>query len=341
MRHLAASLLTALLFHLHPLQAQDDHLLTASLDGFENFYTRYHTDESYSSLRSDSNLLDFNWDFMEWDSRSFNPYKEQDLKEPFFLTFPDDHYASPVGERKVITSHYGWRDGMLHRGIDLDLVTGDDVYAILDGKVRYVRSHAGHGKTVVIRHSNGVETVYAHLSKQLVKEDQIVKKGEVIGKGGTTGNARGSHLHLEVRYQGVTINPEYLFDFENDAIIADASWVTAEIADPRRFSSTKKASFKVVLELAKRVSAGEEEISVPLAVEEVSPIDTTNAEPPLSEVTQSPVLKIIPINYIIQYGDTLYSLARKHHTTVEDICRANGIEDSFKIKVGQKLVLDF
>ena len=73
-----------------------------------------------------------------------------------------------------------------------------------------------------------LETVYAHLSKQLVEENQIVKKGEVIGKGGTTGNARGSHLHLEVRYQGVTINPEYFFDFESDVIISDASWVTED-----------------------------------------------------------------------------------------------------------------
>jgi murein DD-endopeptidase MepM/ murein hydrolase activator NlpD len=230
---------------------------------------------------------------------------------------------------------------MLHRGIDLDLTTGDDVYAILEGKVRYVRSHAGHGKTVVIRHSNGVETVYAHLSKQLVEENQIVKKGEVIGKGGTTGNARGSHLHLEVRYKGITINPEYFFDFDSDEIIANACWVTEDISDPRRFSSVKKANFRVIHDLAKLAINGEEEISIPLALEEIPPADTPETETVRPEVQQKPDSATIPTHYLIQYGDTLYSLSRKHHTTVEDFCRINGIEYSFKIKVGHKLILGF
>jgi LysM repeat protein len=340
MRHLAAGLLTALLLPMHSLKAQDDDLLAASFDGFDNLSTEYRDDESRRYMLSDSILVDFDWDFVEWDSRTFNPYKEQDLKEPFFISFPDNHYVSPVGERKVITSHYGWRDGMLHRGIDLDLVTGDDVYAILDGKVRYVRSHAGHGKTVVIRHSNGVETIYAHLSKQMVKENQLVKKGEVIGKGGTTGNARGSHLHLEVRYQGVTINPEYFFDFESNVIRADAYWVTEEISDPRRFSSTKRANFKVIQELANLGFDHEEELTMPQAIE-VAQVEPAETGSPVAEEANSPLPKITKTHYIIKYGDTLYSLARKHQTTVEDICRVNGIEDSFKIRVGQKLILDF
>ena len=338
MRYLAANLLTAFVLQLHPLQAQDDNLLASTSDGFDDLFTQDHT-ENFFHITSDSNLADHNWEFLEWDNRTFNPYKEQDLKEPFFLSFPDEHYASPVGERKVITSHYGWRDGMLHRGVDLDLVTGDNVYALFDGKVRYVRSHAGHGKTVVIRHLNGVETVYAHLSKQLVEENQIVKKGEVIGKGGTTGNARGSHLHLEVRYQGVTINPEYFFDFESDVIIADASWVTEAISDPRRFSSAKKANFAAVRELANLAIEPDEEITVPSPKEERPSVESPEVQLPEVEVSQSSIPDVQPLHYIIQYGDTLYSLARKHRTTVEDICRTNGIEDSFKIKVGQKLIL--
>ena len=86
----------------------------------------------------------------------------------------------------VVTSRYGWRWGRPHRGIDIDLYTGDKVMALFDGKVRYVRYVLGHGQVVVIRHDNGLETIYSHLSRQLVKPNQLVKKGEVIGKGGTT-----------------------------------------------------------------------------------------------------------------------------------------------------------
>ena len=116
-----------------------------------------------------------------------NPFKDVKVEYPFKITFKDSTFASPVKRRKVVTSRYGWRWGKPHRGIDIDLITGDKVMAMFDGKVRYVKYVLGHGQTVVIRHDNGLETIYSHLSRQLVKPNQIVKKGEVIGKGGRTG----------------------------------------------------------------------------------------------------------------------------------------------------------
>lgn len=330
-----------MLLQFSPLFAQNEFI--ASIANIGDIVAGVHLTSAFVDYyHSDSSTFRSDWNFVDWDSRSFNPYKEQDLKEPFFLKFTDEKYAAPVNGDMVVTSRYGWRDGILHRGIDIDLVTGDDVYAVLDGKVRYVRSHAGHGKTVVIRHENGLETVYAHLSKQLVEENQIVSKGEVIGKGGTTGNARGSHLHLEVRYEGVTINPEYFFDFENGyQIQARESWITVDVADPRRFSSLKKASLSVARELAQDETESmevEEVVVDPVVEDEVLEVDDPVILPDQKELEKE-VGNTGP--YTIKYGDTLYSLARKHHTTVEDICRVNGISDSFKIQVGQKILLDF
>ena len=108
--------------------------------------------------------------------------------------------------------------------IDLDLKVniGDTIVAAFDGKVRIVKyERRGYGKYVVIRHDNGLETVYGHLSKQLVEENQLVKAGEVIGLGGNTGRSTGSHLHFETRFLGIAINPIYMFDFPKQDIVAD------------------------------------------------------------------------------------------------------------------------
>jgi len=143
--------------------------------------------------------------------------------------------------KMVVTSRYGWRHGRPHQGIDIDLETGDYVKALLGGKVRYARRHGGHGKTIIIRHDNGLETVYAHLSEYWVKEDQRIEKGQIIGQGGISGNARGSHLHLEVRYQGKSIHPEYLFEFTDETKIrSNTIVVTKKWMAPRLHKSTKK-----------------------------------------------------------------------------------------------------
>ena len=110
----------------------------------------------------------------------------------------------------------------MHNGLDLKVNIGDTIVAAFDGKVRIVKyERRGYGKYVVIRHDNGLETVYGHLSKQLVEENQLVKAGEVIGLGGNTGRSTGSHLHFETRFLGIAINPIYMFDFPKQDIVAD------------------------------------------------------------------------------------------------------------------------
>lgn len=106
------------------------------------------------------------------------------------------------------TSNYGWRRRRMHRGVDLSLHIGDTIRAAFSGKVRLTRyERRGYGYYVIIRHGNGLETIYGHLSKFLVKPDQIVKVGEPIALGGNTGRSTGPHLHFETRYLGMDINP--------------------------------------------------------------------------------------------------------------------------------------
>lgn len=131
-------------------------------------------------------------------------------------------FAMPTTNTKI-TSKFGPRRRRMHNGIDVKVYIGDTIRAAFGGKVRMVKyERRGYGKYVVIRHDNGLETVYGHLSKQMVKEDQYVEAGEVIGLGGNTGRSTGSHLHFETRFLGQAINPALLFDFEKQDIVADS-----------------------------------------------------------------------------------------------------------------------
>ena len=130
-------------------------------------------------------------------------------------------FAMPTTNTKI-TSKFGPRRRRMHNGIDVKVYIGDTIRAAFSGKVRMVKyERRGYGQYVVIRHENGLETIYGHLSKQLVKEDQYVEAGEVIGLGGNTGRSTGSHLHFETRFLGQAINPALLFDFEKQDIVTD------------------------------------------------------------------------------------------------------------------------
>ena len=131
-------------------------------------------------------------------------------------------FCMPTSNTKI-TSKFGPRRRRMHNGLDVKVYIGDTIRAAFSGKVRMVKyERRGYGQYVVIRHENGLETVYGHLSKQLVKEDQYVEAGEVIGLGGNTGRSTGSHLHFETRFLGQAINPALLFDFEKQDIVADS-----------------------------------------------------------------------------------------------------------------------
>ena len=160
--------------------------------------------------------------YPEWSNAYAHNYKNVVLPDSFKIDLSE--FCMPTTNTKI-TSKYGPRRRRLHNGIDVKVYIGDTIRSAFSGKVRVVKDQGrrkGYGKYVIIRHDNGLETVYAHLSKQLVKEDQYVEVGEVIGLGGNTGRSTGSHLHFETRFLGQAINPDLLFNFEKQDIVADA-----------------------------------------------------------------------------------------------------------------------
>ncbi len=134
-----------------------------------------------------------------WDNKWVDPFRGE-IK----ATFPDSFaincssFVLPIDSDIKVTSKYGPRRRRMHRGIDLKVYTGDTIRAAFDGKIR-IRSfeRRGYGNYVVIRHPNGLETIYGHLSKFLVNENDVVRAGQPVGLGGNTGRSTGAHLHFE------------------------------------------------------------------------------------------------------------------------------------------------
>lgn len=125
-------------------------------------------------------------------------------------------YVAPVRGKLVSPFGYRPRFGRMHRGVDLDLNVGDTVVSAFDGRVRIAKyERRGYGYYLVLRHDNGLETVYGHLSRFLVKPDQYIKAGQPIALGGNTGRSTGPHLHFETRFMGIALNPASIIDFEN------------------------------------------------------------------------------------------------------------------------------
>ncbi len=239
-----------------------------------------------------------------WSSEKVNPYRDVKLSTPFKIEFNQNTFTPPVYGDMVITSRFGKRRRGPHRGIDIDLVTGDKVRSVLEGKVRFVGYSRGHGKTVVVRHANDIETVYAHLSAYEVNVNDIVSEGQLLGLGGNTGNSRGSHLHLEVRYKGVCIHPEYVFNFDGSNAIRDTElWVTNGWKDPRAHSSYRPSKVAPLKNQKDAITAQNNE----------------------------------PRYYRVRKGDTLSHIGIKYGLSVRAICKLNGISQKSTLRIGQLL----
>ncbi len=203
----------------------------------------------------------------------------------------------------IVTSRYGPRNGRNHNGIDIDLETGDTIYATWSGKVRYAKyNDGGYGNLVIIRHSNGLETLYAHLSKFLVYPDQDIVAGEPIGLGGNTGRSYGSHLHYEIRFYDAPINPEEIIDFAEKSLKNENLFVHKGLFRPG-----------------------------------AKPSDYYEDHP--AEVVQAPVVVRTPQvrYYKVRPGDTLTEIAARNSTTVTKICQLNGIKPTTVLQVGRSL----
>lgn len=157
--------------------------------------------------------------YNNWNNLLVNPYGVDLVNKSDTTVISLNGYYHPF--KSYVTSGYGWRKWQYHLGTDIKLQIGDTVHAAFDGMIRISKRSKSFGNFIVIRHYNGLETVYGHLSKLLVMPNQFVKAGDIIGLGGNTGRSTGPHLHFEVRYLGNTINPTEIIDFNNGVTLKD------------------------------------------------------------------------------------------------------------------------
>lgn len=225
-------------------------------------------------------------------------------------------------DSRLVTSHYGYRRSFRrnHYGTDIKVYIGDTIRAAFSGRIRIVAyERKGYGNYVVIRHPNGLETVYGHMSKHLVAENQVVKAGEPIGLGGNTGRSTGSHLHFETRFLGQFIDPEKLFSFEAQDVIAD-------------YYVYRSNGASSLLAVRDNIVGGEgaELTDEQIAQAEQKALESQKFQEERREAVRSRIHKV-------KKGENLYSIARKRGTTVDKLCRINGISSKTTLRPGQIL----
>lgn len=216
-------------------------------------------------------------------------------------------FVMPCEPEKVL-SKYGMRNKQMHTGIDLKLAASAPVRCCFDGVVRLAKNSPNYGKMVVVRHYNGLETLYAHLDSICVGRDEIVKSGQLVGLAGRTGRASTEHLHFETRFLYAHFDPSKMIDFEEEELISN------------------------ILIINKSDLHSEEEYPEENAT---SPTPATVKETPAT-----PTKPQAPSNgdyHIVTQGDTLYRIALKNNTTVEKICRLNNIDENATLQLGQKI----
>ena len=243
-----------------------------------------------------------------WTTNQVHAYmdiKDSDLPDEIDLLLCDSLHEWHIPSEGRLVSPYKVRKGHKHQGVDLGAGYGTPIYAAFDGIVRAAlppKLTGGYGNVVVLRHANGLETYYGHLSYYIVAAEDMVKAGEIIGYCGATGRATGPHLHFETRYMGQSFDPERIFDFENGTV-RDTIF------------TLKKHYFSIYSH------EGQTDSESQVASNQVEPTEPVH------------------VTYTVKKGDTLSSIAKKHGTTVNAICKLNNISETKVLKIGQKLIV--
>lgn len=246
------------------------------------------------------------WDIYvnTWDTEVLNPYiyDFNSFKQPVNICLAADSLGFVMPVNNIVTSYYGHRHGRPHQGVDIDLETGDTVVSAFDGVVRMSRYYYGYGNMVVVRHHNGLETLYGHLSKVLVEPGTEVKAGQSIGLGGNTGHSFGSHLHFEIRFMGQPIDPSKFIAFDKFSLLNNEVLIDSSTFDNGKL-------------VRKQRQGGAD----------------SHSENHYGATKKS-------IKYhVVKQGDTLSAIARKHKTTVAKLCKLNNMKATAVLKLGRKI----
>ena len=247
-----------------------------------------------------------------WESNLVNCYKDANVPNTKVLDVR--HYVMPT-KGNYVTSHYGWRPqfGRTHKGIDLRAAVGDTVYSAFSGRVRLTRfERGGYGFYVIVRHENGLETVYGHLSRFLVKPDQYVKAGQPIALSGNTGRSTGPHLHFETRFMGYAINPEAIFDFANRCTHTDSyTFSKSNYTKARDYAPSKRYADK-------KKNVEEKETAAKGKKQEQPVVASTKKSTKESRQESRSTYKVTK-------GDNLTKIAKNNGLTVDQLKKLNGL----------------
>ncbi|MDY6395010.1 MAG: peptidoglycan DD-metalloendopeptidase family protein [Bacteroidales bacterium] len=213
------------------------------------------------------------------------------------------YFTCPV--EGMLTSHFGPRRNRFHYGTDIGLRTGSPIKSMFDGVVRYAKWCGGYGNLVVVRHDNGLETYYGHMSKINAKENQRVKAGDIIGLVGSTGRSSGPHLHLEIRYLGAAMNPEHFIDFSDYTLKCENEIYHITRSDFKSTYSKGTSSRQLAKTYSKKKS-------------------------------KSSRKSVASATHKVKKGESLDKIAKRNGTTVAKLKKLNGIKGN-NIKVGQKI----
>ncbi len=249
-----------------------------------------------------------------WDTDAVDPYHENLISLPdkisIWVADTLSQYHCPRQVR--VYSKFGMRHRRRHQGVDLPLQRGEPVGAAFSGKVRLSKYYRGYGNLVIIRHENGLETFYAHLSERCVEAGQWVDAGDKIGLGGSTGRSTGPHLHFETRYKGYAFDPQWLIDFESGEL-------------RHRLFVLKRKHLSIDSKYVPESEEVEDEINV---------ADSLAYDAAAKATAEAAAAKY----HKIRSGENLGRIARKYGTTVNAICRLNpGLSGKTTLRIGKSI----
>ena len=266
-----------------------------------------YSDNSWQYMKDPDYMMKSDVFKENWDASSLDPYKVKydSLPLTWSLWVVDSlgQYHCPYIGDIHPRGKFGIRRGRRHQGVDLPLQTGTPIYAAFDGEVRISKYMGGYGNLVVIRHPNGIETFYGHLSKRNVESGDWVRAGDEIGLGGSTGRSTGAHLHFETRYNGFAFDPQWLIDFKSGDLRHRLF-----VLKRKYFSPYSNYDLDLVAEFR-------------------------NEEDDRREEAERAAMRF----HIVKSGDTLGRIAINNGTTVGAICRLNGISSTTVLKIGRRL----
>jgi murein DD-endopeptidase MepM/ murein hydrolase activator NlpD len=255
-----------------------------------------------------------------------------------YKTLPDSIWIKLVDNEKnekfqltwygAVNSPYGPRWGRMHHGVDLHLKTGDTVVSAFDGIVRYAEfNKGGYGNCVIVRHLNGLETLYGHLSKIEVVADQYVKAGELLGLGGSTGRSDGPHLHFETRYKDFSFDPFRYIDRDSKTLTKDSLLILKSSLISYRYPSDAKNKTNVMADekgikdpVKKYAEGNKSKFTAPKKKKKTTKTNNTKA-----------------VYHTVKTGESISTIARKYGLTWVQLRKLNNLPQNVILQPGKKL----